>query len=111
MFPLVRPGVVADVPHWINAEKLPPAAVPGAKLFAVAGCTSCHTYLDSGSTRLNAPNLTAIGRRKLGIDFQTRHLACPSCAVPGSLRPKCGSLGGTRLRALAVFLESSKGKR
>src|SRR6478736_6564807 len=28
--------VIADVPHWVKAEKLPPKAVPGAKLFAVA---------------------------------------------------------------------------
>ena len=105
------PGVMADVPQWINAEKLPPAALPGARLFAIAGCLACHTYLDSGSAALHAPDLTAIGRRNLGIDFETSHLACPSCTVPGSLMPKFGSLGRKRLRALAVFLESSKGKR
>src|SRR6195256_5064691 len=35
--------VITQVPTWIKKEKLPPAAVPGAKLFAVAGCTACHT--------------------------------------------------------------------
>ncbi len=102
--------VIADVPHWISAEKLPPAAVPGAKLFAVAGCTACHTYLGVGSSNLGAPDLTAIGTRKLGIDFQIRHLQCPSCVNPGSAMPKFASLGAKRLHELAVFLEASKGK-
>jgi menaquinol-cytochrome c reductase cytochrome b/c subunit len=103
--------VIADVPHWISAEKLPPAAVPGAKLFAVAGCTACHTYLGTGSSNLGAPDLTTIGTRNLGIDFQVRHLQCPSCVNPGSPMPKFESLGEKRLRQLAIFLEASKGKQ
>jgi mono/diheme cytochrome c family protein len=101
--------VIADVPHWIKAQNLPPAAVPGAQLFAVAGCTSCHTYLGAGSSNLGAPDLTAIGTRNLGIDFQVRHLQCPSCVNPGSPMPKFASLGTKRLHELAIFLESSKG--
>jgi quinol---cytochrome c reductase cytochrome c subunit, bacillus type len=103
--------VIADVPHWVSAEKLPPAAVPGAKLFAVAGCTACHTYAGAGSSNLGAPDLTAIGTRGLGIDFQVRHLKCPSCVNPGSPMPKFASLGDKRLHDLAVFLEDSKGAR
>jgi len=103
--------VVAEVPSWIKAEKLPPAAVPGAKLFAAAGCTACHTYLGSGGAQLGAPDLTAIGTRHLGVDFQIRHLKCPSCVTPGSPMPKFESLGDARLRQLAIFLEASKGKR
>jgi mono/diheme cytochrome c family protein len=103
--------VIADVPHWVSAEKLPPAAVPGAKLFAVAGCTACHTYLGTGSSNLGAPDLTTIGTRNLGIAFQIRHLQCPSCVNPGSPMPKFASLGAKRLHDLAVFLEASKGKR
>ena len=103
--------VIADVPHWVQAQHLPPAAVPGAKLFAVAGCTACHTYLGTGSSNLGAPDLTAIGSRNLGIDFQVRHLKCPSCVNPGSPMPKFESLGDERLRQLAIFLEASKGKR
>jgi menaquinol-cytochrome c reductase cytochrome b/c subunit len=103
--------VIADVPHWVQAEKLPPAAVPGAKLFAVAGCTACHTYLGAGGSQLGAPDLTAIGTRNLGIDFQIRHLKCPSCVNPGSPMPKFASLGEKTLHQLAVFLEASKGPR
>src|SRR3954452_383703 len=103
--------VIADVPHWIQAQNLPPAAVPGAKLFASAGCTACHTYLGTGSSNLGAPDLTNIGTRNLGIQFQIDHLKCPSCVNPGSPMPKFESLGEKRLRQLAIFLEASKGKR
>jgi len=103
--------VKADVPHWIKQEKLPPKAKPGANLFAVAGCTACHTYLGAGSSNLGAPDLTAIGTRNLGIQFQINHLKCPSCVNPGSPMPKFASLGDARLKQLAIFLESSKGKR
>jgi mono/diheme cytochrome c family protein len=101
--------VIAQVPSWVKKEKLPPAAVPGAKLFAVAGCTACHTYLGAGGAQLGAPDLTAIGTRHLGIDFQIRHLKCPSCVNPGSPMPKFASLGDKTLRELAIFLEASKG--
>ncbi|MBX5474829.1 MAG: c-type cytochrome [Thermoleophilia bacterium] len=103
--------VIADVPNWVKAEKLPQNAVPGARLFATAGCTACHTYLGTGSSNLGAPDLTQIGTRNLGIDFQIRHLKCPSCVVPGSPMPKFESLGEERLRQLAIFLEASKGKQ
>ncbi|MDX6465671.1 MAG: menaquinol-cytochrome c reductase cytochrome b/c subunit, partial [Gaiellaceae bacterium] len=102
---------IQNVPTWVKAEKLPPAAVPGAKLFAESGCTACHTYLGSGGSQLGAPDLSAIGSLHLGIDFQIRHLKCPSCVNPGSPMPKFASLGDTRLHQLAVFLEASKGKR
>ena len=83
--------------------------MPGAKLFATAGCTACHTYLGTGSSNLGAPDLTNIGTRNLGISFQIRHLQCPSCVNPGSPMPKFASLGDARLRQLAIFLEASKG--
>jgi mono/diheme cytochrome c family protein len=103
--------VILDVPHWVKSQNLPPAAIPGAKLFAVSGCTACHTYAGSGSSNLGAPDLTAIGSRNLGIQFQIDHLKCPSCVNPGSPMPKFASLGEKRLRQLAIFLEASKGKK
>jgi quinol---cytochrome c reductase cytochrome c subunit, bacillus type len=103
--------VILDVPSWVKAESLPPAAIPGAKLFAVSGCTACHTYNGSGSSNLGAPDLTAIGSQHLGITFQVNHLKCPSCVNAGSPMPKFASLGETRLHQLAVFLEASKGKK
>jgi mono/diheme cytochrome c family protein len=101
--------VILEVPHWVKAQNLPPAAVPGAKLFAQSGCTACHTYLGTGSSNLGAPDLTSIGSKNLGINFQIRHLECPSCVNPGSPMPSFKSLGPQRLRELAIFLEASKG--
>ena len=75
--------VIADVPSWVQAEKLPPAAVPGAKLFATAGCTACHTYLGTGSSNLGAPDLTAIGTRNLGISLPDPPPAVPVVREPG----------------------------
>jgi menaquinol-cytochrome c reductase cytochrome b/c subunit len=103
--------VIKDVPGWVADEKLPPAAVPGARLFATSGCTACHTYDGSGGSQLGAPDLTDIGTKNLGIDFQIRHLKCPSCVNPGSPMPKFASLGEANLRKLAIFLEASKGKQ
>jgi menaquinol-cytochrome c reductase cytochrome b/c subunit len=103
--------VIGEVPHWISAEKLPPNARPGARLFATSGCTACHTYLGTGSSNLGAPDLTDIGTKNLGLDFQIRHLEDPSSVVPGSPMPKFKSLGRENLRKLAIFLEASKGKR
>jgi mono/diheme cytochrome c family protein len=83
--------------------------VPGAKLFATAGCTACHTYAGSGGSNLGAPDLTAIANRNLGIATQIKHLQNPSSVTPGSPMPPFASLGLTRLHQLAVFLESSHG--
>jgi cytochrome c553 len=100
-----------NVPRWIREERLPPAAVPGAKIFALAGCTTCHTYAGNGSSQLHAPDLTAIGSRRLGLTFEIRKLRCPSCTNPDTPMPGFASLGTRRLRQLAVFLEASKGVR
>jgi mono/diheme cytochrome c family protein len=99
----------AAVPSWIAKEKLPPEAVPGAKLFAKLPCLGCHTYLGAGSSNLGAPDLTSIGTQNLGIQFQIAHLKCPSCEVPGSPMPPFADLGEQNLHDLAVFLEASKG--
>ena len=105
--------IVGHVPAWAAKQGFTgnQQAIAGAKLFAVAGCTACHTYLGAGGSQLGAPDLTAIGSRHLGIDFQIRHLKCPSCVNPGSPMPKFASLGDKTLRELATFLEASKGPR
>jgi cytochrome c oxidase subunit II len=104
----VVPATTPDVARWKRVEHLPASALPGARLFATAGCTACHTYAGGGSRNLNAPDLTAIGRRGLGIRFEIAHLECPACANPGSPMPPFSALGKRRLRQLAVFLEASK---
>jgi mono/diheme cytochrome c family protein len=92
-------------------ERLPRAAVPGAALFASAGCTACHVYAGSGHANLDAPDLTAYGRLHLGTAFDIRFLRCPACVKSDSPMPAFNVLGNKRLRQLAVFLEASKGIR
>ena len=105
--------VAGAVPAWAQKEGFAgnAQAVAGAKLFAVSGCTACHTYLGTGSSNLGAPDLTNIGSKKLGIDFQVRHLECPSCVNAGSPMPSFKSLGAQALKQLATFLEASKGPK
>ena len=67
--------------------------------------------LGTGSSNLGAHDLTNIGSKKLGIDFQVRHLECPSCVNAGSPMPSFKSLGAQALKQLATFLEASKGPK
>ena len=82
-----------EVARWVEVEHLPKQAIPGAKLFESTGCLVCHRYAGSGRSVLNAPPLTSIGSRHLGIQFQIAHLKCPSCANPGSPMPPEASKG------------------
>jgi menaquinol-cytochrome c reductase cytochrome b/c subunit len=101
----------AAVPSWVEKQGLPPAAVPGAKLFAQSGCLTCHTYLGTGSSNLGAPDLSKEGSKGRGLQFQIDHLKCPSCVTPGSPMPPFASLGEENIRKIAIFLEASKGTK
>ena len=46
--------VIADVPTLDQGGASAAGRVPGAKLFATAGCTACHTYLGAGRRRTSA---------------------------------------------------------
>jgi quinol---cytochrome c reductase cytochrome c subunit, bacillus type len=100
---------IKKVPTWVKRNKLPPAALPGAKLFAQIGCLNCHSYLGTGGGYAGAPDLSAEGSKGKGITFQINHLKCPSCVNAGSPMPQFAALGDQRLRQLAIFLEASKG--
>ena len=100
---------IKKVPSWIHRNKLAPAAVPGAKLFAQIGCLNCHSYLGTGGGYAGAPDLSSIGTKGLGIATQIKHLQNPASVTPGSPMPSFAALGNQRLHALAVFLEASKG--
>ena len=85
--------------------------MPGAKLFAVAGCTACHTYLGTGSSNLGAPDLTAIGTRNLGDRLPDPPPEVPVVRRSRARRCRSSRRSATkRLRQLAIFLEASKGK-
>jgi mono/diheme cytochrome c family protein len=105
--------VIGDVPSWAQKEGFAnnPTAVAGAKLFAQSGCINCHTYLGKGTSNLGAPDLSAEGSKNRGIDFQIRHLKCPSCVNPGSPMPHFDAFSEQNLRQLATFLEASKGPK
>jgi cytochrome c553 len=105
--------IVGHVPSWAAKEGFTgnPQAIAGAKLFAVAGCLNCHTYLGDGGHNLGAPELTAEGAKNKGIAFQIAHLQNPASKNPGSQMPSFAGLGNARLLSLATFLEASKGPK
>jgi menaquinol-cytochrome c reductase cytochrome b/c subunit len=105
--------ILAHVPSWAAKEGFTgnQQAIAGAKLFAVSGCLTCHTYLGDGGHNLGAPELTAEGAKNKGIAFQIAHLKCPACVNAGSPMPSFAGLGDARLTSLATFLEASKGPK
>ena len=105
--------VKAAIPSWAKKQGFAnnPEALKGANLFAESGCTNCHTYLGTGSSNLGAPDLSAEGAKGKGVEFQISHLKCPSCVNPGSPMPPFAALGEDNLKALATFLEASKGPK
>jgi mono/diheme cytochrome c family protein len=101
------------VPSWAAKQGFTgnAQAIAGAKLFAVAGCLNCHTYLGDGGHNLGAPDLSAEGAKNKGIAFQVSHLKCPACVNSGSPMPSFAGLGDARLKQIAAFLEASKGPK
>ena len=101
------------VPRWAEKQGFQdnPVALAGAKLFAQSGCLTCHVYTGSGGANLGAPELTAEGAKGRGIDWQIKHLECPSCVNAGSPMPSFKTLGPDNLKKIATFLEASKGAK
>ena len=101
------------VPLWAEKQGFQdnPVALAGAKLFAQSGCLTCHVYTGSGGANLGAPELTAEGAKGRGIDWQIKHLECPSCVNAGSPMPPFKTLGPDNLKKIATFLEASKGAK
>jgi quinol---cytochrome c reductase cytochrome c subunit, bacillus type len=101
--------VLGKVDEWMETQRMPEQARPGAEVFAQAGCLNCHTYLGEGSSNLGAPDLTEEATRGRGLQWQVDHLIEPSAVVPGSPMPPFGNLPEQQLNELAVFLECSPG--
>jgi mono/diheme cytochrome c family protein len=95
--------------EFFEANDLPEAARPGAELFAASGCLNCHTYAGEGGSNLGAPDLTEEGLKNRGIQWQIDHLINPASKTPGSQMPSFADFPEEDLRALAIFLEASKG--
>ena len=98
------------VAKWAKTAKLPKKALAGAKLFATAGCLSCHTYLGSGKRKRGAPDLSRAGGKGRSLAWLRRYVARPT-ALGNTLMPTYADLGAGRLQSLAVFLAASRGPR
>ncbi len=90
-------------------------AVAGARIFAQAGCTNCHTYLGAGSAALGAPDLSAIGKGGRGIRGFADYVANPA-KFGNTVMPKFGAkFGGSfddlQLTQVGEFLNASKGSK
>ena len=102
---------MAAIPSWVQRNHLPQSARPGAELFAESGCTTCHTYLGTGSANLGAPDLTEIGKIGQGQQFFSSYVADPS-KFGNKTMPKFGNLGSQQnIRNIGIFLAASKGPK
>jgi len=103
---------LGEVPKWAEEQGFAdnPEAVAGARLFAVAGCLQCHTYLGSGSSNLGAPDLSDIGSTGKTVDYFQRYVTNPA-VFGNTAMPPFAALGEENLHKIAVFLEASKGPK
>src|ERR687883_783918 len=105
--------VVQAVPTWAKRQGFSgnANAVAGAKLFAQSGCTSCHTYLGTGSANLGAPDLTSIGKANQGAKFFSDYVSNPR-RFGNKVMPVFGNLGSAQnIHNIGVFLDASKGPK
>jgi menaquinol-cytochrome c reductase cytochrome b/c subunit len=103
--------VVQAVPSWAEKQGFAddPNAVAGANLFAESGCTSCHTYLGTGSSNLGAPDLSSIGASGQTAEFFSSYVSNPR-KYNNTVMPVFGNLGSDEnIRNIGIFLEASKG--
>lgn len=96
------------VAKWKKAARLPKKALPGAAVFAQAGCLSCHTYLGSGTRSRGAPDLSREAAKRRSAAWLRRYVARPT-AFGNTLMPAYADLGAAKLRSLAAFLAASHG--
>jgi cytochrome c553 len=103
--------VKAAVPRWAARQGFTDNkdAVAGANLFAVSGCTSCHTYLGTGSSNQGAPDLSAEGAKGRPKSFYHDYIRDPS-KFGNNVMPKFG-FSDEQLNQLAAFLTASKGPK
>ena len=100
------------VPTWAARQGFAgnEEALAGANLFAVSGCTSCHTYLGTGSSNLGAPDLSNEGAKGKGKQFLHNYVKDPS-QFGNTVMPKFAALGDEKLDQVAAFLDASKGPK
>ncbi|HEU4449982.1 MAG TPA: c-type cytochrome [Gaiellaceae bacterium] len=97
------------VDEWVQVQGLSEDGRQGAELFAQSGCQSCHTYLDSGSANLGAPDLSEIGAAGQSPEELAAYIANPA-EFGNQVMPAYADLGEENLRLLGTFLSESKGE-
>jgi mono/diheme cytochrome c family protein len=103
--------VAQAVPSWAQRQGFAndPKAVAGANLFAESGCTSCHTYLGTGSSNQGAPDLSSIGSSGKTADYFSRYVSNPR-EFNNTIMPVFGNLGSEEnITNIGIFLAKSKG--
>ena len=110
----------AEFAAW-RARQAAPAAtanlpVPGAAVFARAGCGACHTVAGTAFNGLAGPDLSHVGsRRTLGAGILPNNqgtlagwIADSQSIKPGNRMPAYPVLTGQELRDVSAWLESLK---
>ena len=95
------------VPTWAARQGFEgnEEAIEGARLFAGVGCLNCHSYLGTGQAL--APVLDNIGARgQGGVEGFFQFLKNPPQPML-----QFRNLGDENLRAIATFLDASKGEQ
>jgi menaquinol-cytochrome c reductase cytochrome b/c subunit len=102
--------LAAETPRWAEEQGFAgnEQALEGARIFALAGCATCHTYLGTGAAQLGAPDLSEIGARDREEQYFVDYVSDPS-QFGNNVMPKFEQLGEENLRAVAAFLVASKG--
>ena len=95
--------------QWIEEFRLPENVEAGARLFAESGCLNCHQYGEEGINQNGGVELTSIGAQNQGVQYFERYVSNPR-AFGNEIMPVFGNLGSDEnLRAVARFLDASKG--
>jgi menaquinol-cytochrome c reductase cytochrome b/c subunit len=102
--------LVAEIPTWAKEQGFAgnAKAEQGARIFALAGCATCHTYLGGGTANVGAPDLSEIGASGRDHAGFVAYVSDPS-QFGNNVMPKFSQLGEENLDALATFLVESKG--
>jgi cytochrome c553 len=102
--------LVAEIPNWGKEQGFTGnrQAEEGARIFALAGCATCHTYLGGGTSNVGAPDLSDIGSGGRDAQAFATYIADPS-QFGNNVMPKFNQLGQENLTALGTFLAASKG--
>ncbi|MBA3718329.1 MAG: c-type cytochrome, partial [Actinobacteria bacterium] len=104
--------IAGAVPTWGKREGFAnnPQAVAGAKVFANAGCTTCHSYLGAGASG-PGPDLSSIGKTSnRGVQGFADYVADPS-KFGNTVMPPFQNLGADNLKKLGAFLQASQGAK